>query len=423
MNEFNKIIGYENVKNELGQIIDMFKNKEIYERMGAKLPKGVLLFGNPGLGKTMLADAFCKECGVATFVLRNTLTDDNLIGEVNSIFECASKKEKAIIFIDDMDKFGGEDDYHCDNKIFNTIQSNIDMVKDKDVLVIATVNDINILPVSLIRNGRFDRKINICTPNNTDAKKIIEYYLKQKRIDPNMNFEDVTKMINYTSCASLETIINEGAVHAASLRKDFIDIDDIVKAYIKDQYNQCNEEFNCSNEAIEKAALHEAGHIVVAEALKENSVGFVTIQASNVNIMHGFTHICEMFDRRPDNIAIALGGKTACELFYEGRCASGCQSDLIKAYNLVKGGISSSGTCGLAGLDFSSKESSELQKNNNEIIVHAELEKYMFKVKDILLKNKEYLLALAKEISVKRTLLYSDIRRIASGFTLVKYIL
>ncbi|MBP5407509.1 MAG: AAA family ATPase, partial [Bacilli bacterium] len=340
-------------------------------------------------------------------------------------FAEAAKCEKAIIFFDDLDKYCEDDGYSMDNRIFVSIQSNIDSVRDKDILVIATVNNIEKLPESLKRNGRFDRKLLLNPPTNDDASKIIEYYLKLKKINENLNIEDVTKMINYTSCADLETILNESAIYATYERKETIDINDIAKAYVRDQYNVPDEEYLCSDEEIEKTALHEAGHVVVAEALKEGMVGFVTIQPETDGRMRGFTHLCQEFKRRPENVLIALGGKVACEQFYEGRCASGCATDLSKALILLRGGIHNQGTHGIGLLGTRTGSRSEMSDSLNErgeAVVQAELERFIFQVKDILLKNKDFLLELTEELKTKKMLFYSDIKRIRNKNKITTYV-
>ncbi len=424
MKAFKKIIGYESVKKELYQIIDMFKNNEIYESMGAKLPKGLLIYGNPGLGKTLMAEAFIEECNVKSFVVKMNNDQETLLKDINEIFLEASKLDKAIIFFDDLDKFSEKDKAHVDDKVFVNIQSNIDNVKDKNIFVIATVNNIKKLPSSLIRNGRFDIKIPILIPTKEDAAKIMEYYLKSKKINSNLNFEDVSKMISYTSCADLDTILNESAISAAYQRKDAIDIDDIVKAYCRELYNVPNEALKCSEEELYSVSLHEAGHAAIAEAIKPNSVGLISIQPYNRGRANGFTKACLEMNRRPEAILVALGGKVACELFDKGRCASGCQDDLSKAMSLIRNGINDNGTCGVGLLTDSNELSFGVSQNGlerSEVATQAELERYMFIAKDILLKNKDYLLKVAENLKNKRYLLYSDLKKIKDICTITYY--
>lgn len=420
MKSFEKIIGYESVKNELYQIIDMFKNKEMYVNMGARTPHGVLIYGRPGLGKTMLAEALIAECGIKAYTIRNNKNERELIREINMVFTEALNKEKCIIFFDDLDKFSESSDNDVDDRIFVTVQANIDSAKDKDVLIIATVNNYRKLPDSLKRSGRFDRKIGLDRPTNEEASKIIEYYLKKKKVDANLNYEDVGKMINYTSCADLETILNESAVLSAYARKEFIDINDIAKAYLKYNYEILDESYKCSEEVIASTSVHEAGHAVIAEALKNGCVGFLSVQQTGRNNMSGFTHLCEVINEAPENILIALGGKVAVELFYNGRCAMGCSSDLKKAIDLIQREITASGTNGVGMLYFNILDKvSDSMMARVEIAIQSEMERYLYIAKEILLKNKEFVLNLAEELKKKNTLLYSDIQRVRSSVQVI----
>ena len=418
MNAFSKIIGYEGAKNELYQIIDMFKNHKKYEDMGAKLPRGLAIFGEPGTGKTTLVEALIEECDANSFTIKNNKNPDDLIKEINDVFKKAYEMDNTIVFLDDLDKFS-EENQNVDSRVFVTVQANIDSVKDKNVLVICTINNMRKLPASLTRSGRFDRKILLSRPSDEDSSKIIEYYLKTKKISKDLNFEDVCKMISYSSCAKLETILNESAILAAYNGKDAIDINDIVKAYVKDFYNVPDDDYECTEEEVEKTALHEAGHAVVAEVLKEGSVGFVTIQTMRKDDMSGFTHMCKEFKRRPELALVGLGGKVAVEQFYEGRCASGCQSDLSKVYQILESGIACSGSDGLGFLSINC----EYTDPKVDTVIKADMEKHMFTVKDILLKNKEFLFKVAKELKEKKSLVYSDIKRIRDSVTVTPHIL
>lgn len=415
MSSFDKIVGYESVKKEFYQIIDMFKNREMYEKIGAKFPKGILIYGDPGMGKTMLANALIQESKVKSFIIKKNKSETDLINEIRNIFNEASQQNNSIIMIDDIDKFSEESGKNVDDNVFITIQSGIDSVKEKNVLIVATANNHNKLPDSLKRNGRFDRKICLKSPTRSDANRIIEYYMKSKCVNENLNYEDVSKMISYTSCADLETILNESAIYAAYQRKDSIDIDDITKAYLRDLYSSPDEHFQCSNEELQATSIHEAGHAVIAEVLKRGSVGCICINTTGRNNANGSTHLCEDFIRRPENVLIALGGKAAVELFNEGKCGSGCQNDLMYAVSMIRDGINDSGTSGLSfvqvtNLRFSDPSNDFLMKS--EIATSAELERYMFIARDILIKNKEFVFKIAEKLKDKHVLLFSDVRKI-----------
>ena len=127
MSSFDKIIGYETIKNELMQICDMINNKSVYEKLGAKLPMGVLLYGDPGLGKTLMAKCFIEECKLEAFTIRKNKSE-NFVEHISEIFKEAKEKAPAIIFLDDMDKFANEDNNHRDAEEYVAVQAGIDDV-------------------------------------------------------------------------------------------------------------------------------------------------------------------------------------------------------------------------------------------------------------------------------------------------------
>lgn len=290
MNAFDKVIGYKATKRELLQLCDMLRNREIYEEMGARLPHGLLLYGDPGLGKTLLARCFVEESGLHTITVRRDKGGDAFIDGITQAFASAKTKAPSIVLLDDMDKFANEDDTHCDAPEYAAVQAGIDDVKDAGVFVIATANDIRKLPSSLRRSGRFDRKIGLQAPTASDAEEIIAHYLKTKRVSGSVNMEDLTRMMRYNSCAELETILNEAAVRAAFARKTGIDMEDMVSVVLKQQYDAQEDMPRVSDEVIERVALHEAGHLVVCEALCPGSVGFASLFPSDENRCGGFTY-------------------------------------------------------------------------------------------------------------------------------------
>ncbi|MCR4961210.1 MAG: AAA family ATPase [Lachnospiraceae bacterium] len=413
MSEFDKVIGYDNIKNDLIQVCDMVKNPEIYKRLGAQIPRGILLSGDPGLGKTLLAKCFIKECGLKTFVIRRNRGTDDFIGKITHAFEEAKDNAPSIVFLDDMDKFANEDRHHRDAEEYVAVQAGIDEVKNYDVLVIATVNNIDKLPGSLKRVGRFDRTIEIEVPTEEDAEKIIKHYLKNKITASDVNLEDLGKMFRYSSCAELETVLNEAAVGAGYLRKSSIEMSDFVNAVLSMQYHAPADYTKGSKEEIRKTALHEAGHVVVCEALKEGSVGLVSIRVVEYNGNAGFTHRCKEIEVE-DSILVCLAGKAATELYYSDRVAQGCSEDLDRAYRALFSYYSEEGCGGLSLLDDGvfNGERSEHYISKIEPVIGAALERYLTTARGIILKNRPFLEKLTEALIEKETLLYSDIRRI-----------
>ena len=423
MNEFDKVIGYETIKNELMQVCDMFHNREVYENLGAKLPRGILLYGEPGLGKTLMAKCFIAESGLKTYTVRRNKGTDDFVGGITEIFKKAKENAPSIVFLDDMDKFANEDEKHCDAEEYVAVQSGIDEVRDSGVFVFATANDIRKLPHSLIRSGRFDRRVEVKCPTAEDACEIIKHYLKSNKVSEDVNLEDFTKMIRYSSCAELETILNEAAISAAFARHDSISMNDLVKAVLRMQYESPDSFVKTSEEDLRRIALHEAGHLVVCEVLCSGSVGLASLRGSGRDTTGGFIRRCKELTRRPYHILVCLAGKAAVELYYSDACASGCQFDISRASREIRTAISESGTCGFGMIDITTPRFTEFSENmnsRNEAVVHAELERYMLKTRDILLKNREFLEKATELLLEKETLLYSDIKALRESVSIVE---
>ncbi len=423
MSAFDRIIGYETIKTELIQICDMIHNSDIYEKLGAKMPHGMLLYGDPGLGKTLMAKAFIEESGLETYVVRRNKGNDDFIGDITDTFLCAKVNAPAIVFLDDMDKFANEDQNHRDAEEYVAVQAGIDDVKDSNVFVIATANEVWKLPRSLVRSGRFDRKIEVQCPTDKDANNIIRYYLSNKKVSESVDMEDLSRMISYSSCAELESILNDAAINAASERKESIKMEDLVKSVLRMQYDSPDIYAKTSEDEMRRIALHEAGHLVVCEVLEPDSVGLASLRTSGRSSTNGFIHRCKELSKLEYNILISLAGKVAEELYFADVSDNGCQSDLNRAADLIRDRLSESAVRGLFMLDVSNNRfprSSEEYLARNEAVVHAELENYMLKTKDILLKNRDFLEKAAEALIWQETLLYSDICRIKENTAITR---
>ena len=421
MNPFGKVIGYDTIKDEMLQICDMIQNPDVYKALGARLPQGLLLYGDPGLGKTLMARSFIKASGLKAYTLRKCKGDEDFLYEISEAFKTAARNAPSIIFLDDMDKFANEDCDHRDAEEYVAVQAGIDMVKGKQVFVLATANDIYKLPGSLIRSGRFDRRIEVRCPTEADAEKIVSYYLGTKKVSENINMEDIVHMISYSSCAELETMLNEAAISAAHARKDNLEMEDLVGAVLRMQYDAPDNYSKTSEDELRRTALHEAGHLVVSEVLCPCSVGLASIRATGRGGAGGFIHRCKEFTNPYHYVLVSLAGKVATELYYADSCAAGCQDDIRKAYSSIRDLISNSGDCGLGFVDISTRQFrgvSEPLLARNEAAVEAVLEQMMLKAKDILLKNRSFLEQVSNALFEKETLLYSDIRTLRENVTI-----
>nr|WP_191383993.1 AAA family ATPase [uncultured Lachnoclostridium sp.] len=423
MSAFDKVIGYETIKNELLQICDMIHNREIYEELGAKLPRGILLYGDPGLGKTLMAKSFIEESGLKAFIVRKNKGNDDFIGDITDTFRKARENTPCIIFLDDMDKFANEDSDHRDAEEYVAVQSGIDEVKTCDVFVLATVNEMWKLPKSLVRSGRFDRRIEVQRPTNKDADEIIEHYLSNKKVSETVNMDDLSKMISYSSCAELETILNEAAISAAYKRKPSIEMEDLVKSVLRMQYDSPDNYTKTSAEELKKTALHEAGHLVVSEVLCPGSVGVASLRSTGRDSTGGFIHCCKELTRRFHHVLVFLAGKAAVELYYSDTCASGCQNDINRAVNIIRKDLSENATLGFGMIDVTTNifpDTSDSMNSRTEAVTQAELERYMLITKDILLKNREFLEKVTAALIEKETLVHSDISLLRDNTTITE---
>ncbi len=420
MSTFDKVIGYETIKGELMQICDMIHNKDIYTSLGAKLPRGLLLYGDPGLGKTLMAKCFIEESSITAYTIRRNKGADDFVGEITSAFRIAKENAPAIVFLDDMDKFANEEEELCDAPEYVAIQAGIDEVKGCEVFVLGTANNVNKLPPSLIRSGRFDRKIEVCRPTTADSCEIIKYYLKDKKLAEDINLEDIGKMIQYSSCAELETVLNEAAIIAGYNRRDNITMKDMIEGVLRMEYHAPDNLTKPSTEELNRIALHEAGHVVVCEVLCPDSVGLASLRSNGRSSVGGFVRRCKEFTHRSYDILVSLAGKAATEMYYSDLHSCGCISDIHRASDHIRDAITENAVCGFANMEFSIISTSESLRSRIEALASAEMERYYFKVKDILIKNKAFLEKVTAALIEKETLLYSDIKAIKESVEVIE---
>ncbi len=419
MNEFDKIIGYETIKQELMQISDVLKNNEAYAKLGVKPPCGLLLYGEPGVGKSLMASALIEASGRKAFTCRKDKPDGEFINQITATFEAAKAEAPSIVFLDDMDKFANGDEDHPDAEEYVTVQSCIDDCKGTDIFVLATVNNMRSLPRSLRRVGRFDRTIEVENPSGKDAEKIIAHYISGKKFVGNIDARTIARLMNGRSCAELETVINEAGVYAGYERSSEITMDHFMKAILHTVFDVPNGQLTAfsseknDNPELGRIAYHEAGHAVIGEVLDPGSITLVSAYAREWE-RGGFTHCWKAEDVRPleraeRDIIQALGGAAATEQLF-GSFDAGCARDLDQAFNVVWNLVTNNCTCGFH-LHCNGRDSEEL-KAKQEQAVAAEVERYYRKAKDILAQNKDLLEGIAQGLLQKGVLTAVDIAEI-----------
>ena len=416
MSAFDKVIGYTAIKQELLQVCDMIKNREIYKRMGAKPPRGILLSGEPGLGKTLLSRCFVEESGLPSFVIRRDKANGEFISFITESFRQAKEQAPSVLVLDDMDKFANEDHEHKNAPEYIAVQAGIDTVADSDVYVFATVNDYYALPDSLRRAGRFDKHLVVEQPSGDDAVAIIKHYLTGKKLAENVSLEDLSRMISYSSCAELEAMINEAAILAAFQRKETIGMEDLIRVVLRVTYHSPDSDTEIPADQLRKTAIHEAGHLVVCEALLPESVGFASVRSTDGSSTGGFIHRCKKLNNKMQQVLVSLAGKAAVDLYYADVCPQGAESDIRRAVRRLRDNISEEAALGFWLVDVSSpfrfRNPSENMNARSEAITQAELERCMTLTKNILLKNRDFLEKTAAALVEKGNLLASDIREI-----------
>ena len=421
MNAFDRIIGYSEIKQELVQIADTMKNREVYQELGVSTPRGLLLHGDPGLGKTLMAKCLIEASGRTAFTCRKTEPNGEFIKVIKETFDQAMENAPAIVFLDDMDKFANDDDSHRDSEEYVTVQSCIDDAKDKEVFVLATANDTSKLPRSLVRVGRFDRRIKVETPEADDAEKIIAHYLSQKRLGKDLDPRVIATLLRNRSCATLETVINEAGLIAGYRRTGCVTMEHVLEACLMIVHNLPampeNRPVIDLNIGKEDALVcyHEAGHAVAEEVLNPGSVSLVVARCDDRH-KKAFTN-----GRRGDetdplysfqaDIISSLAGRAAVELKYN-RVDMGAARDINDAFDSVQDLVENYCYSGFNLYTYGRRDDSPSLSASQEAVISAEMERYYRKAKEILSKNMDFLDAVAQGLAEKGALMAADIQRI-----------
>lgn len=351
---FSDIAGNENAKQDLEEVVDFLKHPKKYEALGAKIPKGVLLVGNPGTGKTMLARAVAGEANVPFFSISGSEFVEMFVGvgasRVRDLFAKAKKNAPAIIFIDEIDAVGrkrgsGMGGGHDEREqTLNQILVEMDGFETgTNVIVLAATNRADVLDPALLRPGRFDRRTTITLPERKDREAILKVHFKKKPVDSTVNLDKLAAKTAGSSGADLANIANEAAIIAARRNSKKISNADLTEAFERVAIGPERKSKIMSEADKEMTAYHEAGHAVVGHVLPDSDpVHKVTIipRGGTGGVTwflppedKSYTSIVEF----KDILARALGGRIAEELIYgKDRVTTGAGSDLRKATEIAR---------------------------------------------------------------------------------------
>ena len=350
---FNDVAGNEAAKQDLTEIVDFLKNPKKYEKLGAKIPRGVLLAGDPGTGKTLMARAVAGEANVPFFSISGSEFAEMFVGvgasRVRDLFGKAKKNAPSIIFIDEIDAVAHKRDARGgagreDEQTLNQILVEMDgFDNDSGVIVMAATNRVDMLDKALLRPGRFDRHVNVVLPERKDRLEILKVHFKGKPIEADVDLESLAKKTAGSSGADLANIANEAAITAAREGHKAISNKDLTEAFERVAIGPQRKSKVMTDKERKITAYHEAGHAVVGHVLPDSDpVHKVTIIPRGST--GGVTWFLPPEDRSYKNIfelkdilARAMGGRVAEKMIFgKDAITTGASSDLKNVAELAK---------------------------------------------------------------------------------------
>jgi cell division protease FtsH len=351
---FRDVAGNEEAKQDLQEVVEFLKFPKKFESVGAKIPKGVLLIGPPGTGKTMLARAVAGEANAPFFSISGSEFVEMFVGvgasRVRDLFNKAKKNAPCIIFIDEIDAVGrrrgsGMGGGHDEREqTLNQILVEMDgFEQGQNVIVLAATNRSDVLDPALLRPGRFDRRVNIDLPDRKDREAILKVHFAEKPVSKDVDLDALAAKTAGSSGADLANMANEAAIIAARHNRKVIENDDVVSAFEKVAIGPERKSKVMSDKEKELTAYHEAGHAIVGHVLPDSDmVHKVTIIPRGH--AGGVTWFIPPEDKSyhsiieyKDVLARMLGGRVAEEIKYgNDRVTTGAGSDLQKAAELAR---------------------------------------------------------------------------------------
>ena len=374
---FDDVAGLEEEKNELIEIVDFLKRPEKYTRMGARVPKGVLLYGKPGTGKTLIAKAIAGEADVPFISMSGSEFIEMFAGlgasRVRKLFEKARKLAPCIVFIDEIDAIGSRRTSNSgaeteNNQTLNQLLVEMDgFGSEETIIVLAATNRPEMLDKALLRPGRFDRQITIPNPDLKGRLEILKIHSKDKKLSDDVNLESIAEDTAGFTGAELENILNESAIVATKNKHEEIENDDIEEAVKKVTVGLEKKERVISDKDKRLTAYHEAGHAVVSRYLPtQTNVKEVSIIPRGV--AGGYTMYKSNEDKyyiskteMQEKLIALLGGRAAERLVLDD-ISTGASNDIEVATQIARDMVTKYGMSDTLGpIDFQGKEPYEMQ--------------------------------------------------------------
>jgi cell division protease FtsH len=449
---FADVAGIDEAKDEVEEIIAFLKDPKKFQRLGGRIPKGVLLIGPPGTGKTLLARAIAGEAGVPFFSISGSDFVEMFVGvgasRVRDLFEQGKKHAPCIIFIDEIDAVGrhrgaGMGGGHDEREqTLNQLLVEMDGFESNEgVIIIAATNRPDVLDPAILRPGRFDRRITVPRPDVRGREEILRVHAKRTPLSPDVDLDVLARGTPGFSGADLENLVNEAALLAARQDKDALNMADFELAKDKVYMGTERRSMVISDEEKKTTAVHEAGHTLISVLISHHDpVHKVTIIPRGPAL--GVTWYLPKDDRHnlskeqaESSIAIALGGRIAEEIIF-GRMTTGAGNDIEKATEIARKMVCEWGMSEklgplaygkkeesiFLGRDYNQRTQDYSEQTAQEIDqdVRAIVQRQYVRVKEFLTRERDKLSRLADSLIERETLDSEEIAAVLEGRELPK---
>ncbi len=437
---FKDVAGIDAEKQELMEVVDFLKNREKFKALGARVPRGILLSGEPGTGKTLLARAVAGEANVPFFATSGSDFSGIIVGlgvaKIKEIFELAKRNAPCILFIDEIDAIGQSRSKHSYNdndreQTLNQLLIEMDgFANETGIIVIAATNRPDMLDAALLRPGRFDRQIHIDLPNMEGRKDILNLHAQKFKIDDKVAMIDVARGTTGFSGADLENLLNEAALHAVRSNHKVVEQSDIEEARDKILMGP-KKNRKMRPEDIKLTAYHEAGHAFIG--LHYEGITDPIHKATIVPRGHALGMVQHLpiddkvsmtLEEIRANLSVYLAGRVSEEIFFGNKkITTGAENDIKMATRLVRYSVTTAGLSNKIGLvsvnqanTFGQRVALENASEKTAQAVDEEIRSWMDSAykdaKNLIMKNKNTVEKIAKALLDKETLTGDEIKEI-----------